>query len=183
MSQVDPIRAYFSLSEQEYLRVARQINAANRSKDLWQTGGGLRLTLADGTDYPAPGQFLAADRQIDPNTGTMRISAIFPNPQQLLRPGQYGRVTAETQIVEGRAARAAACGHRIAGHAQVRIVGPDEAVHVKTVKIGARIGTRWIVAEGLAAGDRVMVDSGAPARRHQGHDQAVRADTTGPGGH
>jgi RND family efflux transporter MFP subunit len=183
VSQVDPIRAYFSLSEQEYLRIAKQINTANRSKDLWQTGGGLKLTLADGTVYPAPGQFLAADRQIDPTTGTMRISAIFPNPQQLLRPGQYGRVTADTQTVEGALLVPQRAITDLQGGSQLRIVGPDEVVHVKTVKTGATLGTRILVLSGLAAGDRVIVDSGAPAEGTKVTTKPYAPDATGRGGH
>src|SRR5262245_33577340 len=125
VSQVDPIRAFFSLSEQEYLQVASQINAAYQSKDLWKTGGGLKLTLADGSVYPAPGRFLAADRQIDPKTGTIRISATFPNPQQLLRPGQYGRVGADTQTLTAALLVPQRAITELQGSTQVRIVGAD----------------------------------------------------------
>ncbi len=183
VSQVDPIRAYFSLSEQEYLRIAKQINASSRSDDLWQTGGGLKLTLADGTVYPAPGKFLAADRQIDPTTGTIRISATFPNPQQLLRPGQYGRVTAETQTVEGALLVPQRAVTDLQGGSQLRIVGPDDVVHVKTVKTGAILGTRILVVGGLAAGDRVIVDSGAPAEGTKVTTRPYAPDANGRGGH
>ena len=95
MSQVDPIKAYFSLSEQEYLRHRRRRSIARGAgQRLWQDGGGLTLVLADGSVYPRRGTFLAADREIDPKTGTIRISAAFPNPGNVLRPGQYGRVRA-----------------------------------------------------------------------------------------
>ena len=164
VSQVDPIRAYFSLSEQEYLQVAAKINTAARAKDLWQTGGGLKLTLADGTVYPATGYFLAADRQIDPKTGTIRISAAFPNPNQLLRPGQYGRVSAETQTVRDALLVPQRAVSELQGASQVRVVGPDDTVQVKTIKTGPRVATRWVVTEGLSPGDRVIVDSGQPAQ-------------------
>jgi RND family efflux transporter MFP subunit len=163
VSQVDPIRAYFSLSEQEYLQVASKINTAMRAKDLWQTGGGLKLTLADGTVYPATGYFLAADRQIDPKTGTIRISAAFPNPNQLLRPGQYGRVSANTQNVRDALLVPQRAVSELQGATQIRIVAADDTVQVKTIKTGARVDTRWVVTEGLSPGDRVIVDSGQPA--------------------
>ncbi len=99
VSQVDPIRAYFSLSEDEYLRIANQVNRPITANGLWNTGSALTLTLADGTDYPRKGTFLAADREIDSRTGTMRISAVFPNPDRVLRPGQFGRVHAATSLV------------------------------------------------------------------------------------
>jgi membrane fusion protein (multidrug efflux system) len=164
VSQVDPIRAFFSLSEQEYLRVAGQINASYQSKDLWKTGGGgLKLTLADGSVYPSPGRFLAADRQIDPKTGTIRISATFPNPQQLLRPGQYGRVSADTQTLTDALLVPQRAVSELQGTTQLRVVGPDDTVHVKAIRLGPHIGTRLVITEGLAPGDRVVVDSGQPS--------------------
>ena len=183
VSQVDPIRAYFSLSEQEYLQVATQINAADRAKDLWQTGGGLKLTLADGTVYPATGHFLAADRQIDPKTGTIRISAAFPNRQQLLRPGQYGRVSTETRTVSNALLVPQRAVSELQGSAQVRIVGPDDAVHVKAVTTGPRVGTRWVITEGLAPGDRVVVDSGQPAEGTKVTTTPFVQDAGARGGH
>ena len=95
VSQLDPIKAYFPLSEQEYLQVADRINSRSTSKAPWQDGG-LTLILSEGSVYPRTGAFLAADREIDAKTGTIRISATFPNPQRTLRPGQYGRVRAQT---------------------------------------------------------------------------------------
>jgi RND family efflux transporter MFP subunit len=119
--------------------------------------------LADGSVYPAPGRFLAADRQIDPKTGTIRISATFPNPQQLLRPGQYGRVGAETRTLTNALLVPQRAVTELQGSAQVRVVGADDAVHVKAIKTGPRIGTRWVITEGLSPGERVIVDSGQPA--------------------
>src|SRR4051812_19173298 len=100
VSQVNPIKAYFALSEQEYLEMADRINAHSGSgaKSKMSGGGALTLVLADGSVYPRTGTFLAADREIDVKTGTIRISAIFPNPNRTLRPGQYGRVRAETHV-------------------------------------------------------------------------------------
>ena len=182
VSQVDPIRAFFSLSEQEYLRVASQINASYQSKDLWKTGGGgLKLTLADGSVYPSPGRFLAADRQIDPKTGTIRISATFPNPQQLLRPGQYGRVSAQTETLTDALLVPQRAVSELQGSAQLRVVGPDDTVHVRAVKIGPRIGTRWVIAEGIAPGDRVIVDSGQPSEGTKVTTKPF-VDSTAPGG-
>src|SRR5579864_4536342 len=98
VSQIDPIKAYFPLSEQEYLQMASRINNLSAAKAPWEAGTGLTLVLGNGTVYPRTGSFLAADREIDAKTGTIRISAIFPNPQRTLRPGQYGRVRAETKV-------------------------------------------------------------------------------------
>ena len=159
VSQVDPIRAYFSLSEREYLELAEAINGGN-GRRLWSGATGLRLVLADGSEYPQRGRFQAADRQIDPKTGTMRVSALFPNPRNVLRPGQYGRVIANTRTIEGallvpqRAVTEAQSGP------QVRVVGTDGKVQLRAVQTGARIGARWVITQGLTAGDRVVVDAG-----------------------
>lgn len=159
VSQVDPMRAYFSLSEQEYLRVAEQINRATPTKALWTTNTALTLTLADESDYPLPGKFLAADRQIDPKTGTIRISASFPNPRHILRPGQYGRVRADTQIVKGALLVPQRAVSELQGATQLRVVGADNKVIVKRVTLGTRVGARWIVAQGLEPGAKVVVDA------------------------
>ncbi|HTV02788.1 MAG TPA: efflux RND transporter periplasmic adaptor subunit [Luteitalea sp.] len=161
VSQVDPIRAYFSISEREYLQFADAINGVGSARRAWTGKDGLRLTLADGTEYARTGRFQTADREIDPKTGTMRVSALFPNPQHVLRPGQYGRVTAMTRtldqalLVPQRAVTETQAGP------QVRVVSADGKVQVRDVKPGARIAGRWIIEGGLQAGDRVVVDGGA----------------------
>jgi membrane fusion protein (multidrug efflux system) len=160
VSQVDPIRAYFSLNEQEYLQVASQINSRGRTKSLWGNGTALTLTLADGQVYPEKGSFLAADRQIDPKTGTIRISAAFPNANNQLRPGQYGRVSADTRIEKDVLLLPQRSVTDFQGTAQIRVVAPDDTVQVKSITLGDRIGSRWIVQKGIEAGDRVIVDSG-----------------------
>lgn len=158
VSQVDPIRAFFSLNEREYLLVAPQINRAAASGQLWSEGGGLTLTLADDSEYPHAGRFLAADRQIDPRTGTIRISAVFPNPDHTLRPGQYGRVRAMTEVQEDALLVPQRAVSELQGRTQVRLVDAEGKVRVASVTLGSRVGNRWIVREGLEAGDRVIVD-------------------------
>jgi membrane fusion protein (multidrug efflux system) len=156
VSQVDPIKAYFPLSEQEYLRIAMPINHGHGAK-AW-TGGPLRLILADGSEYPRSGSFLAADREIDPRTGTIRVSATFPNPEHILRPGQYGRVTSETQTVPDALLIPQRAVTELQGTYQVRVVGEGDTVSTKLVKVGRRVGSRWLVTDGLSAGERVVVD-------------------------
>ena len=160
VSQVDPIRAYFSLNEQEYLRVSSQINAHTLTKSLWGNGTALTLTLADDQIYPEKGSFLAADRQIDQKTGTIRISATFPNPNNELRPGQYGRVSADTRIAKDVLLVPQRAVADFQGTSQVRVVAADSKVQIKAITLGERIGSRWIVEKGLEPGDRVIVDSG-----------------------
>ena len=153
VSQIDPIKAYFPLSEQQYLRMTG-------------SGGGpvlgpktaLTLTLADGTVYARTGTLTAVDREIDPKTGTIRLSAIFANPNRTLRPGQYGRVRAETRAIDNALLVPQRAVSEIQGTYQVRVVGSDNKAHVRRVKVGDRVGSRWIIAEGLQAGDRVILE-------------------------
>jgi RND family efflux transporter MFP subunit len=159
VSQLDPIKAYFPLSEQEYLAIAGSVATPESTSKLWQTSGGLSLVLADGTEYPRKGRVLAIDREVDPKMGTIRVSALFPNPGNVLRPGQYGRVRAQTTmrkqvlLVPQRAVAELQSGF------QLRIAKSDNHVAVRTVKLGPRVGNRWIVLEGLQPGERVIVDA------------------------
>ncbi|MET0212735.1 MAG: efflux RND transporter periplasmic adaptor subunit [Vicinamibacterales bacterium] len=163
VSQVDPIKAYFPLSEQEYLRIAGRINGPGTSSELWGKDASLTLVLADGSVYPRRGRFLAADREIDPKTGTIRISAAFPNPARTLRPGQYGRVRAETNTVEDAIVVPQRAVTDVQGAPQVRIVGPDNRIATRRVKLGDRVGSGWIIGTGLQPGDRVVVEGASAA--------------------
>jgi membrane fusion protein (multidrug efflux system) len=161
VSQIDPIKAYFPLSEQEYLQVANRINSRN-AKGPWESGSLLTLVLADGTVYPRRGRFLAADREIDAKTGTIRISASFPNPDRTLRPGQYGRIRAETQVRPDALLIPQRAVNELQGSFQVRVVDADNKVSTRAVQTGDRVGSRWIIEHGLEPGMRVVVE-GAPA--------------------
>jgi RND family efflux transporter MFP subunit len=161
VSQIDPIKAYFPLSEQEYLLMAARINATGARKAPWEGGAALTLVLADGTVYPRSGSFLAADRQIDAKTGTIRISATFPNPDRTLRPGQYGRVRAETKVRTGALLVPQRAVSELQGSYQVRVVGDDNKVSTRQVTVGDRVGSRWIIEKGLAPGARVIVEGAA----------------------
>ena len=160
VSQIDPIKAYFPFSEQEYLQMADRLNggAGHRASAPWQPGTGVTLVLADGSVYPRTGSFLAADREIDAKTGTIRISAIFPNPGRTLRPGQYGRVRAETSVKPDALLVPQRAVSELQGSFQVRVVGKDNVVSTRKVDTGERIDSRWIIEKGLAPGDRVVVE-------------------------
>jgi RND family efflux transporter MFP subunit len=159
VSQVNPIKAYFPISEQEYLAIASQVSTPQAAAKLWQSSGGLSLVLADGRTYPQRGTVLAVDRDVDPKMGTIRVSATFPNPGNLLRPGQYGRVRAQTSVREGALLVPQRAVSELQNGFQLRVIAPDNTVNVRTVTLGKRIGNRWIVEKGLQAGDRVVVDS------------------------
>lgn len=163
VSQVDPIKAYFPISEQEYLQIAPRINDGRGGRSPWAAGGGLSLVLADGTVYPHQGRFLAVDREIDPKTDTIRMSAAFPNPDRVLRPGQTGQVRADTSVKADALLVPQRAVAELQGSYQVRVVGPDNKIATRNVTPGQRVGSRWIIDQGLAPGSRVVVE-GAPAK-------------------
>jgi RND family efflux transporter MFP subunit len=156
VSQVSPIKAYFAVSELDYLQMAGRINGGGKAP--WGGGAALTLALADGSVYPRTGSFLAADREIDAKTGTIRLCATFPNPDAGLRPGQYGRVRAETHVRTDALLVPQRAVSELQGSFQLRVVEPDNKVFTRRVKVGDRIGSRWIIAEGLQPGARVVVE-------------------------
>jgi len=157
VSTLDPIKVYFTLSEQEYLNHTRR-NLAQGAWDATSKKLELELVLADGTTYPQKGKFFVADRQVDQKTGAIRLAGVFPNPGNTLRPGQYGRVRAVTSmkgsalLVPQRAVSELQGGYRVA------VVGSDNKVSIRPVKVGDRIGTKWIVEDGLKPGERVVAE-------------------------
>jgi membrane fusion protein (multidrug efflux system) len=163
VSQVNPIKAYFPISEQEYLAIAPQVATPAATAKLWQSSGGLSLLLADGNTYGHKGAVLAIDRDVDPKMGTIRVSATFPNPGNVLRPGQYGRVQAQTAVRKQVLLVPQRAVAELQNGFQLRIVTPDNKINVRTVTLGRRVGNRWIVEKGLATGDRVAID--APSLR------------------
>jgi membrane fusion protein (multidrug efflux system) len=163
VSQVNPIKAYFPISEQEYLAIAPQIATPTATAKLWQASGGLSLLLADGSTYGHKGALLAIDRDVDPKMGTIRVSATFPNPGNVLRPGQYGRVQAQTAVRKSVLLVPQRAVSELQNGFQLRVVTADNKINVRTVTLGRRVGNRWIVEKGLEAGDRVVVD--APSLR------------------
>ncbi len=159
VSQVDPIKAYISISEQEYLRFAEKINAvALGKKTLQQVNPPIpELILVNGI-YPLKGSFIFTDRQVDLGTGTIRVAAAFPNPSNILRPGQYGRVRAATITKKGALLVPQRAVTELQGSYQVAVVGSDNKVSIRPVKVGERVGTMWIINEGLKPGERVVVE-------------------------
>jgi membrane fusion protein (multidrug efflux system) len=154
VSQCDPIRVAYPLSEQEYLRLqerSRQESAARSSE-------GLELILADGSVFPHRGRVLFEDRQVDVKTGTISTVAAFPNPGNLLRPGQYAKVRAVTQVVKGALLVPQRAVNELQGGFQVAVVGADDKAEIRSVETGERVGKLWVVSSGLKPGDRVVVE-------------------------
>jgi len=157
VSQVDPIKAYFTVSEQEYLSYRRRF-PTQRELEEQRKKMPLQLLLSDGNPYEHPGMILFSDREVNASTGAIRVAAEFPNPNAFLRPGGYGRVrlSARTQpdalLVPQRAVI------ELQGSYQVAVVDGDDKVSIRPVSVGDRVGNLWIVKEGLKAGERVVVE-------------------------
>ena len=160
VSQVEPIKAYFPISEQEYLHAQQKLKggAISSGHAIGFFGNSLELILADGSVYPHKGKILLADRQVDPNTGTIRIVAAFPNPGNILRPGQYGRVRVETSMKKGALLLPLSAVAQTQGSYQVAVVGGDNKISMRTVKPGETLGTMWVIEEGLKPGEQVAVE-------------------------
>jgi membrane fusion protein (multidrug efflux system) len=157
VSSVDPIKVYFTLSEQDYLRFTkRSLIDAQQGASVAQLE--LELILSDGTEYPNKGSFFFADRQVDQKTGAIRAAGIFPNPGNILRPGQYGRVRAVTSTKDEALLVPQRAVTELQGSYQVAVVGRDNKIEIRTVKVGERVGSMWIVEEGLTAGESVIAE-------------------------
>ena len=155
VSQVDPIKVYFPVSEQEYLR-AKHISFNGQCMDLFDISP--ELILADGTVYSHKGKILVVDRQVDPNTGTIRLVAAFPNPGNILRPGQYGRVRIQTSIKKNALLVPQSAVKELQGGYQIALLGKDNKAIIRPVKAGEKSGTMWVIDEGLKPDDQVIVE-------------------------
>jgi RND family efflux transporter MFP subunit len=158
VSQVDPIKAYFPISEQAYVLAQKQSSPVSAKHTIRFFGNSLDLILTDGGIYPRKGKILLADRQVDPSTGTIRIVAAFPNPGNVLRPGQYGRVHVETNMKRGALLIPQSAVAQSQGSYQVAVIGGDHKVSMRAVKPGETVGTMWVVDEGLKPGEQVVVE-------------------------
>jgi len=157
VSQVNPIKAFFPISEQEYLRFAEKINSQIHL-EVKKDAPLLDLILADGTTYPQKGHILYTDRQVDIATGSIRIASAFPNARNILRPGQFGRVRASTYTRTNALLVPQRAVIEIQGTYQLAVVGSDNKVNVRMVKVGERIGTQWIIDSGVKSGEMVIVE-------------------------
>ncbi len=151
VSTVDPIKFYFQVSEQEYIK-STQRSAAERARKEGV------LILSDGSIYPETGRFAFADRQIDVKTGTIKVAAVFPNPAAILRPGQYGRIRIATSIHRNALLVPQRAVAETQGKYMVAVVGAENKVDMRPVKPGERVDSLWIILEGLKPGERVVVE-------------------------
>jgi membrane fusion protein, multidrug efflux system len=151
VSSVDPIYVDVSIAEQDYLRFRREKTG--------ETGGqNLELILGDGTVFPRRGRALFVNREVDSRTGTIQVRGEFPNPGNVLRPGQYARIRAVTEMRRSALLIPQQCVSEMQGVYQAGVVGPDNKATIKIIKLGPQTGDMWVVESGLQPGDNVVVD-------------------------
>lgn len=151
------IKAYFTASEQEYLQYVRDYPSESQ-RQAREREIELELVLSDGSVYPRKGKFFVADREVSVQTGTIRLAGLFPNPGNILRPGQYGRVRAVTETRKSALLVPQRAITELQGRYQVAVVGSDNKVSIRHVKVGERSGSMWIIEEGLKPGERVVAE-------------------------
>jgi membrane fusion protein (multidrug efflux system) len=156
VSQVNPIKAYFSITEREYL----QFSQGARSGDWLRAANAtpLQLTLTTGEVYPHSGRILFADRQVNNQTGTILLVGSFANPTAVLRPGQFGRIRARTKIQKDALLIPQRAVTELQGRYQIAVVGADNKVSIRDVQVGPRVAQLWIIEKGLNPGDRVVTE-------------------------
>lgn len=157
VSQVNPIKAYFPISEQEYMHYAERINSHNQ-QEVPSDAPPFELILADGSIYPHKGTLLLTDRQVDVTTGSIRLVCAFPNPKNILRPGQFGRIRAAGEVRSGALLVPQRAVTELQGSYQVAVVSNDNKVNIRPVKVGERVDTMWILESGVKPGELVIVE-------------------------
>lgn len=149
VSKVDPIRVLYQLSEQEYVEMLRDPEMRNAE---------LQLVLADGGVFPRKGRVLLTGREVDVKTGTIAAIGLFPNPGNLLRPGQYAKVRAVVKVRRGALLVPQRAVNEMQGDFQVGVVGPGDTAQIRKVKPAERVGSMWIIEDGLKPGEQVIVE-------------------------
>jgi membrane fusion protein (multidrug efflux system) len=152
VSTVDPIKVYVNISEREYLRFAER-NPSETASHV-----PLEMILIDGSVYPRPGKFALLNRQVDPTTGTFKVAGLFPNPDSRLRPGQFAKIRATTGVKKGALLVPQRAVAEVQGKYLIAVVGAGNKVEMRLVKTGERIGSDWIISEGLKPGEKIVVE-------------------------
>ena len=157
VSTVDPIRVWFTATDQEYLNNIEH-NPTETERAAAAKHLELELILSDGSTYPHKGKFFIADRNVDLKTGTIKLAGVFPNPGNLLRPGQYGRVRAVTTVKQNALLVPQRAVSELQGSYRVAVVGSDNKISIRPVKVGEKVGSMWIIEDGLKAGESVVAE-------------------------
>ena len=158
VSTLDPILADITPSEQEYLAAIKHMRDQGASEDAALHKLEWQLKLSDGTVFPYKGEFYAIDRQVDVRTGAILVKIRFPNPGNVLRPGGFGTVSTVTRVQQGTLLVPQRAVSELQGNFLIAVIDPENKAHIRPVKMGLKVGTWWIVAEGLKPGDRVVVE-------------------------
>ncbi len=160
VSQVNPIKVYFNPSEQEYLAWVAKYGSPEKTikADQKLEKGPLELILSDGSVFPHRGKPFLVGREVDVKTGTIQLAGVFPNPDNLLRPGQYGKVRVAVDVRKGAILVPQRAVNELQGSYQVAVVGADNTATIKVVSLGPRDGSMWVVEKGLSPGDRIIVE-------------------------
>jgi RND family efflux transporter MFP subunit len=157
VSTVDPIKVYFNVTEQAYINFTKRFTSeSNRYERLRELE--IKLILADGSFYPLNGRIYAVDRQVSPTTGALRVAALFSNPNYTLRPGQFTRVRIKFELANNALMVPQKAVSELQGAFQVAILTSNNTVHIQPVHLGERVGTLWVVKDGVQLGDRVVVE-------------------------
>ncbi len=151
VSTLDPIKVTFAVSEQEYLRLSKQRKPTDPVPPL-------ELILADGSVHPHEGRFAFTGRQVSQGTGAIEATGLFPNPGNILRPGQYGKVRVPVETLHNALLVPQQAVSELQGSFQAAIVDRNNAVNIQAIKVGDQIGSSWVILDGLNPGDRVIVD-------------------------
>ncbi len=157
VSTVDPIKVYFTVSEAEYLDFHRRYST-QATLDAERRQLKLEMILADGTVYPSPGTFFFADRSVSQGTGAIRVAGLFPNPSSTLRPGQYAKIRTSTRTKPNALLIPQRAVSEFQGVYQVAVVGSDNKIAIRKVKLGERTGNQWIIDDGLNVGEQVVAE-------------------------
>jgi membrane fusion protein (multidrug efflux system) len=155
ISQIDPILFRVAATEADYLRLAKRQTPRTGQAP---TASGIPLTLADGSTYAHPGRVNLVDRAVDPTTGTLGIQLAYPNPELLVRPGQYGRARLLLETVSGALLVPQRAVQELQSIYSVAIVDASNKVAFRTVKVGQRVGSLWVIQEGVKPGEHVVVE-------------------------
>jgi len=163
ISTINPVKVNFNVSEQNYLAY-RRLHTDPAERVAHEQELELQLILADGSTYAYPGKFFFAGREVNPTTGTLLLTGLFPNPDMTLRPGQFARVRARTQVRHGALVVPQRAVTQLQTSYQVAVVDSQNIAHIRPVKVGARIGSDWVIEEGLHPGDRVVAEGAQKVR-------------------
>jgi membrane fusion protein (multidrug efflux system) len=163
VSTIDPIKAYYNVTEQAYINFARLfLKESDRRERLKQLE--IQLILADGTVYPQSGQIYAPDRAIGSTTGALRLEAVFPNPDEVLRPGEFVRVRVKFDVRHGALLVPQRAVSELQGAFQVDLLGAENKVHIQPVRVGERSGSLWVIEQGLEPNQRIVIEGAQKIR-------------------